>query len=73
MPLPWNDPPLDEWAIIGMNHYFIYPDGHTKNQKFLFVAMGKDGQLIKAEGPCEELVFISLKQQAKEIIKGNKK
>lgn len=35
---------LNEWDIVGMNHYYV--DG----KKYLFVAMQKDGKLIKEEG-----------------------
>ncbi|GAG86141.1 unnamed protein product [marine sediment metagenome] len=59
--LPWTEPPLDEWSIVGMNHYYV------QGGKCLFVAMAKDGICIKAEGPSPELVFISLRQQAKKM------
>lgn len=62
MYLPWKEPPLDEWSIVGMNHYC-----DSGASKCLFVAMVKDGKCIKAEGPSSELVFINLKGQAKEI------
>jgi len=61
MYLPWTEPPLNDWSIVGMNHY---RDGG--GCKCLYVAMVKDGQCIKAEGPCEELIFINLKRQANE-------
>lgn len=51
---PWNTPPLNEWAIVGMNHYFV--DG----QRHLFVAMVKDGRCIKTEGADEAKVFADL-------------
>jgi len=57
--LPWDKPPLDEWSIVGMNHYHVH--GHRS----LFVAMVKNGVCIKAEGPSDELVFINLRHQAK--------
>lgn len=60
MYLPWAEPPLDEWSIVGMNHYH-----NIKGVKCLFVAMVKDGICIQAEGPIEELVFIDLKRMAK--------
>lgn len=56
--LPWQAPPLNAWAIIGMNHYFI------EGRKHLFVAMGRDGRYIKAEGEDERKVFADLRQQA---------
>ncbi len=62
--LPWTEPPLDEWSIVGMNHYH-----GSQGSKCLFVAMAKDGTCIKSEGPCEELVFIDLRRKAKEFKK----
>lgn len=45
---PWNPPwmmkPLDEWQIVGMNHYRV--NGELR----LFVAMTKDGRCIQSEG-----------------------
>lgn len=41
---PWAMAPLNEWAIVGMNHY------HINGERFLFVAMTKDGQCITEEG-----------------------
>jgi hypothetical protein len=37
---PWKMKPLDEWSIVGMNHY------HQDGQQRLFVAMTKDGKAI---------------------------
>lgn len=59
--MPWTEPPLDEWSIVGMNHYTV------QGQKSLFVAMTRDGQCIIAEGPSDELVFINLKRQANRV------
>lgn len=56
--LPWQMPPLERWAIVGMNHYFI--DG----KKRLFVAMVRNGRCIKAEGADERDVFAYLAIQA---------
>ena len=58
---PWNEPPLDEWAIVGMNHY------HVEDERHLFVAMTKAGCLIKAEGADESAVFRRLKKAASEM------
>lgn len=60
--LPWTEPPLDDWSIVGMNHYLV------KGAKYLFVAMVKDNICIKAEGPSEEIVFLYLKRQAKKFM-----
>lgn len=59
MYLPWAEPPLDEWDIIGMNHY------HIQDCRCLFVAMTKGNRFIISEGPSDELVFIDLKRKAK--------
>lgn len=58
---PWSCFPLNEWSIVGMNHYF------RAGQKHLFVAMCKNGKAIKAEGTNETGVFDSLKRQVMEI------
>lgn len=60
--LPWNQSPLNEWTIVGMNHYFVC------GERCLFVAMmNKEGRAIKAEGKNELSVFASLKVQARSI------
>jgi hypothetical protein len=56
----WNLPPLAEWSIVGMNHY------RAAGARNLFVAMSKDGRLIKSEGADEDLVFADLIRQATE-------
>lgn len=58
MTLPWQEPPLNEWSIIGMNHYFLGGDKH------LFVGMTKGDKWIRAEGPNEEEVFSELRRKA---------
>jgi len=50
--------PLDEWSIVGMNHY------HINGQKRLFVAMTKDGQCIQDEGPDDEYIWNRLWHKA---------
>lgn len=60
MNFPWNSKILKEWSIVGMNHYFV--EG-IKKPRYLFVAMSKDRQLVKAEGPDEEMVFKDLEWQ----------
>lgn len=57
--LLWNEPPLDMWAIVGMNHYFV------EGKKYLFVAMMRDGRCIKAEGVDEHKVFQELAEAAR--------
>lgn len=58
--LPWQQNSLSEWAIVGMNHYFLH------GQKHLFVAMIKGEKCIKAEGTNEEKVFEELAQKAQQ-------
>lgn len=50
--------PLDEWSIIGMNHYFV------SDQRFLFVAMAKDGRCIKEEGHDDQFLWNRLWHKA---------
>ena len=61
MTLPWQEAPLKDWAIVGMNHYFLHGEKH------IFVAMIKGDTCIKAEGTDETKVFADLKQKALEI------
>ncbi len=55
---PWMMKPLDEWSIVGMNHYTVNGD------RRLFVAMEKDGRCIKAEGADDEYLWNRLWHQA---------
>lgn len=48
---PWSRPPLDKWAICGMNHY------HVSGKRMLFVAMTRHGKCIKAEGSDDEYLW----------------
>ena len=43
MRYPWNEHPLNQWSIVGMNHYFVGGVRH------LFVAMKKGPFCIKAD------------------------
>ena len=52
--MPWNKHPFIGWSIIGMNHY------HVDGVRFLFVAMERHGDCVKAEGKCEDAVFFDL-------------
>jgi hypothetical protein len=51
---PWQQPALAEWAIVGMNHYFI--GGHRR----IYVAMVKGDRCIKREGPDTAEIWLSL-------------
>jgi len=55
---PWMMSPLDEWDIVGMNHY------HYGDSRALFVAMVKDGCCIKEEGPDDEYIWNRLWHKA---------
>lgn len=55
---PWMMKPLDEWAIVGMNHY------HINGEKRLFVAMVNGGRCIKEEGPDDKYLWNRLWHQA---------
>lgn len=54
----WKMKPLDEWDIVGMNHYYV------NGKKYLFVAMTKDGKLIREEGPDDEYLWNRLFEKA---------
>jgi hypothetical protein len=56
--MPWQQGPLDEWLIVGMNHYVA--DG----QRRLFVAMVRDGRCIKEEGPDDQYLWNRLWHKA---------
>lgn len=55
---PWMMKPLDEWAIVGMNHY------HVDGKRRLFVAMVKNGACIKEEGPDDVYLWNRLWHKA---------
>lgn len=55
---PWLQKPLDEWAIVGMNHY------HVNGERRLFVAMTKGGACIVEEGPDEKYLWNRLWNKA---------
>lgn len=54
----WKMKPLDEWAIVGMNHY------HKDGKRFLFVAMTKDGRCITVEGEDNDYLWNRLWHKA---------
>jgi hypothetical protein len=58
MPRPWLPKPLDEWNIVGMNHY------HVNGERRLFVAMVKDGRCIQEEGLDDEYLWNRLWRKA---------
>ena len=49
--VPWRMKPLDEWAIVGMNHY------HVEGERRLFVSMTKDDVCITEEGADDEYLW----------------
>ena len=58
MQFPWQARLLNEWAIVGMNHY------HINGERHLFVAMVKNGHCIKEEGKDDEYLWNRLCRQA---------
>lgn len=57
--LPWQHPDLEEWSIVGMNHYHV-ADGTRR----LFVSMEKNGRCIKAEGVDTSVLWDELARKA---------
>ena len=58
MQMPWLDKPLDEWSIVGMNHYFV------NGKKQLYVAMMKGREVIKEEGDDDQYLWNRLWHKA---------
>ena len=58
MKAPWMTTPLDEWAIVGMNHY------HVSGERRLFVAMTKGDRCIVEEGKDDEYLWNRLWHKA---------
>lgn len=58
--MPWQQPPLNEWAICGMNHY------HMHGKRHLFVSMTKGGVCITEEGEDDEYLWNRLWHKATE-------
>lgn len=46
---PWMTQELDSWNIVGMNHYYMH------GQRWLYVAMTKDGYCIQSEGLADAI------------------
>ena len=55
---PWEDWPLSEWCICGMNHY------HQDGEKRLFVSLVKDGMCITQEGLDNKTIWDKLELKA---------
>lgn len=55
---PWKLKPLDEWSIIGMNHY------HHNGEVFMFVAMTKGDRCIIEEGKDDKFLWNRLWHKA---------
>lgn len=55
---PWKMKPLDEWSIVGMNHYF------GASGKMLYVSMTKGERCITEEGPDDESLWNRLWHKA---------
>jgi len=59
--MPWEEPPLDKWYIVAINHYIR--DG----EKRMYCGMTCHNFFIEARGPDAEAIFKSLKHQAKQV------
>lgn len=64
---PWLMSPLDQWSIVGMNHYYV------NGERFLFVAMVRDGHCIKEEGRDDEYLWNRLWSKASDIASASRK
>ncbi len=64
--MPWGHVDLADWAIVGMNHYYV--DG----QRHLFVSMSHNGRCIRAEGVNQGAVFADLREQARALLSDSK-
>lgn len=58
---PWMHDELMDWSIVGMNHY------HDHRGRRIFVAMTRDGRVIKAEGPDTMAIWEALRAQARKL------
>ena len=61
MDLPWRHTDLEDWSIVGMNHYRMY------GNRRLFVSMERDGRCIKAEGLDLAGIWENLRMQARKF------
>lgn len=55
---PWKMKPMNEWSIVGMNHY------HVSGERRLFVAMTKGNVCITEEGTDDEYLWNRLWRKA---------
>jgi len=62
MVFPWHMEPLDEWRIVGMNHYTGYNGDYC-----IYVAMMKGGRCIKAQGEDTDKIWRKLVLKAKDL------
>ncbi len=62
---PWLMAPLDEWSIVGMNHYSV------GGERRLFVAMTKDGRCIVEEGRDDDYLWNRLWHKASVLSEGS--
>lgn len=67
VPAPWDALIAAGWSIVGMNHYYITLKEYQSAPlriRYLFVAMAKDGRLIKAEAPDNVDLWDELERKA---------
>jgi hypothetical protein len=57
--LPWQSPDLEDWSIVGMNHYRV------SGIRLLFVAMVRGDRCIKAEGVDTLMLWEELMHKAR--------
>lgn len=57
----YNRKELKGWDIVGMNHYYV------DDFRYLFIAMSKNGKLIKVEGFDNDKLWSQLVEQALKI------
>jgi len=58
--LPWQQPPLDEWDIVTINHY------QCCGEKHIFIAMKKGHSMVTEKGEDDEYIWNRLWHKANE-------
>jgi hypothetical protein len=60
----WKQPPLDQWSIISMHHYYVNGVKHLS-----VIMMAKGDKYIKEEGLDDEYLWNRLWHKAVEMDK----
>ena len=58
---PWDEPPLNDWYIVCLNHRPVFRPIKTK---YIFCAMTRGLYVIEAYGESAEDVFAELRRKA---------